>query len=121
MCLKTITKTKGIKDGYGYKIFSISNPKYIKCIYAWIYPKTNIWIKASENKPDFCNSGLVRVFKYNPGWHVYLNKSRALAHCRPYKKRVVRIVKYRNPIVMGNWEGASVVVAEEIRILKETK
>ncbi len=119
MCLQQITKTEGLKDGYGYKVFTISKQGKLRCAYAWILPKTNKWIKAEENKPHLKRSGLAKINSYKPAWHIYLNKKDARKTCMFHDRRI-RGVKYRKPTTLGiDRYGSRVIVAKEIRILKE--
>jgi len=115
MCLSVITDPNPKRTGFGWKAVKPGNytiPRNCK-----LKPKSwNISGRATVSG-KFC---------YKAGFHIWVSKRGAVVWGKKYLKdygilfKIVRI-EYRNAHLMGKQKNYKVIVADEMRIVKEAK
>lgn len=132
MCLSTVDKTDGIKDGIGYKVFTLVGGKRESYLKGTGTYRLGRWLKSEEfSATSTISSGSFGFGStYTAGFHILTNRrdAEALLRCAGTSHVLCRVA-YRKAtskgtqLVVGRTmnKPAQCVVASEMKLLEELK
>jgi len=101
---------------YGYKIFQKSNTGSIVGQYFLRYYKIGEWNKAPKIKlKDYMRN------LYEGGFHILHSLEDAKKWKKCYNHLYIFKIEFRNVVATGKQRGLKIIVAREMKILKEVK
>ena len=133
MCLETIDKKGKLEDGVGYKVFVLAGKKELL---SQLFPKgrliRNRWLKDYSGEKIYAGF-FSTADTYSSGWHIFTqiegarrwyDNSTSSASVVYGQPQVIHRVRYRKAHTLGKQpvgggKHASVIVAKEMKILRE--
>ena len=122
MCMDKVSKKKPAPEGYGYKVFALTDGR----LYGELARREKIrpvgtWLKSRNYAVSKTEEGGVSPIKgkYPTGWHIFksLTGAEDWAYNPGFEYIVIKRVRYRQAHTEGTIGDYKVVVAKEIFIL----